>query len=149
MMSRVRLFAILVLTALLGACASGPTLTEIQSQIPRLDPGQGRIYFYRADSFVGAGVQPSVLVNGQVVGQSVPGGFFFVDVRPGPVEVSCSTEVEKKLSLVLDAGQTRYVRTVIGIGFFVGRVYPELVDNTEGAKMVAEAKYIGTPLPKR
>jgi hypothetical protein len=148
-MSRIRFLAVLVLTALLAACASGPRMAEIQSQIPRLDSSQGRIYIYRADSFVGAGVQPNVMLNGQIVGQSVPGGFFFVDVRPGPVEVSCSTEVEKKLSLVMDAGQTRYVRTVVGLGFFVGRVYPELVDNTEGTKMVAEAKYIGTPFPKR
>jgi hypothetical protein len=149
MMSRIRLLVIVVLSALLAACASGPRLAEIQSQIPNLDPAQGRLYFYRSDSFVGGGVQPNILVNGQVAGKSVPGGFFFVDARPGPVEVSCSTEVEKKLSLVLDAGQTRYVRTVVGMGFFVGRVYPELVDNAEGAKMVAEAKYIGAPLPKR
>jgi hypothetical protein len=149
MMSRVRLIVILALSALLAACASGPMLAEIQSQIPSLEPGQGRLYFYRDNNFVGGGVQPSILVNSQSVGKSVPGGFFFVDVKPGPVEVSCSTEVEKKLSLVLDAGQTRYVRTVVGFGVFVGRVYPELVDNAEGVKMVAESKYIGTPLPKR
>jgi hypothetical protein len=45
-----------------------------------------------------------------------------------------------------DAGQTRYVRTVIGIGFFVGRVYPELVDDATGQKELEDASYIGQPL---
>ena len=49
-----------------------------------------------------AAIQPSSLVNGKVAGQSKPGGFFFVDLPPGPVEVSTSTEVEKKLSLTLE-----------------------------------------------
>lgn len=136
------------LAVLLAACASGPKLTEIQSSIPALKANEGRIYFYRSNSFVGGGVQPGIIVNGAEVGKSVPGGFFFVDLPPGAVEVSTKTEVEKKLSLTLDAGQTRYVRTVIGIGLFVGRVYPELVDNAEGAKAMAEASYIGKPLAK-
>jgi hypothetical protein len=67
--------------------------------------------------------------------------------RPwGSQEVSTSTEVEKKLTFTLDAGQTRYVRTVIGIGFFVGRVYPELVDDATGQKELEDASYIGQPL---
>ena len=61
-------------------------------------------------------------------------------------EVSTSTEVEKKLSFTLDPGQTRYVRTVVGLGFFVGRVYPELVDDATGQKEIEEASYIGPPL---
>jgi hypothetical protein len=43
-------------------------------------------------------------------------------------------------------GQTRYVRTVIGLGLFVGRVYPELVDDATGQKELEEAIYIGPPL---
>lgn len=148
-MSTIRRLAILAVAALLAACVTGPRLAEIQSQIPALEPGQGRLYFYRADTYLGGGIRPNILVNGQIVGSSAPGGFFFVDVPPGPVEVLCSTEVERKLSLVLDAGQTRYVRTVVGLGVLVYRVYPELVDNAEGARMVAEGKYIGKPLPAR
>jgi hypothetical protein len=36
------------------------------------------------------------------------------------------------------------VRTVITMGFMVGRVYPELVDAEEGAAEVAKCHYIGT-----
>ncbi|MEF8729939.1 MAG: DUF2846 domain-containing protein [Accumulibacter sp.] len=130
----------------LAACATGPKYTEMQSSIPTLGAEQGRVYFYRSGSAFGAAVQPSILLNGVVVGESKPGGFFFVDQAAGNKEVSTSTEVEKKLSFTLDPGQTRYVRTVIGLGFFVGRVYPELVDDATGQKEIEEASYIGPPL---
>ena len=148
MNSLTRRVAVIALAALLGACASGPKLAEMKSSIPAIKANQGRIYFYRSGSMMGAAIQPNIIVNGQVVGESKPGGFFFVDLPPGAVQVSTSSEVEKKLSLTLDAGQTRYVRTVIGFGLLVGRVYPELVDDAEGAKGLAETGYIGKPLPK-
>jgi hypothetical protein len=143
-----RRLAVVAMAALLSACASGPKHAEIQSSIPALKSGEGRLYVYRSSGMFGAAIQPNVLVNGKVVGESKPGGFFFVDLPPGPLEVSTSTEVEKKLSLTLDAGQTRYVRTTVGLGVIVYRVYPELVDNAEGAKALAETSYIGKPLAK-
>jgi hypothetical protein len=141
--------ALLMLVAFLTACASGPKHAEVASSIPGLKPDQGRIYVYRSSSMMGAAIQPNVMINGKVAGESKPGGFFFVDVPPGAIDVSTSTEVEKKLTFTLAAGQTRYVRTAIGMGLMVGRVYPELVDNAEGAKQVAETSYIGAPLTKK
>lgn len=141
-----RLCAAVLLPLMLAACASGPKLAEMKSTIPTLGADQGRIYFYRSGSIVGGAVQPSIMLNGTVVGESEPGGFFFVDQAPGSQEVSTSTEVEKKLTFTLDAGQTRYVRTVVGMGFFVGRVYPELVDDATGQKELEDASYIGQPL---
>ncbi len=143
-----RRLAVVACAALLAACASGPKHAEVQSSIPALKATEGRLYVYRSGSMLGAAIQPNVVVNGKVAGESKPGGFFFVDLPPGTVEVSTSTEVEKKLTLTLDAGQTRYVRTTIGFGLMVGRVYPELVDNAQGAKEIAETSYIGKPLPK-
>ncbi|CAG1013917.1 hypothetical protein BURC_00555 [Burkholderiaceae bacterium] len=140
---------LLAMVALLTACASGPKHAEVASSIPGLKPDEGRVYVYRSNSMLGAAIQPKVIINGKAVGESKPGGFFFVDLAPGPVEVSTSTEVEKKLTFKLDPGQVRYVRTSIGFGVMVGRVYPELVDNAAGAKEVAETSYIGTPLTKR
>lgn len=143
-----RRLAIVGCAALLAACASGPKHAEVQSSIPALKASEGRLYVYRSGSMMGAAIQPNVVINGKVAGESKPGGFFFVDLAPGAVEVSTSTEVEKKLSLTLDAGQTRYVRTSVGFGLMVGRVYPELVDNNVGAKEIAETSYIGKPLAK-
>jgi Protein of unknown function (DUF2846) len=140
---------LLLATALLTACASGPKMMEVQSSIPALQANEGRVFFYRSGSMMGAAIQPNILVNGKVAGESKPGGFFFVTSAPGPMEVAVSTEVEKKLTFTLEAGQTRYVRTKIGFGVIAGRVYPELVDPAEATKELAETSYIGTPLPKR
>lgn len=143
-----RRLAVVACAALLAACASGPKHAEVQASIPALKAAEGRLYVYRSSSMLGAAIQPNVVVNGKVAGESKPGGFFFVDLPPGTVEVSTSTEVEKKLTLTLEAGQTRYVRTTIGFGLMVGRVYPELVDNAVGAKEITETSYIGKPLAK-
>lgn len=144
-----RRLVIAALPALLVACASGPKHAEVVASIPTVAASEGRVYIYRSNSMLGAAVQPNVVVNGKVAGESKPGGFFFVNLPPGTVEISTATEVEKKLTFTLDAGQTRYVRTTVGFGVMVGRVYPELVDNAEGAKAIAETSYTGAPLPRR
>ena len=139
----------LLLVALLSACASGPKLAEMSSSIPPLKADEGRVFFYRSSSMMGAAIQPNILLNGNVVGESKPGGFFFVTTVPGPMEVSTATEVEKKLTFKLEPGQTRYVRTSIGLGVVAGRVYPELVDPEQGLKELSETSYTGATSAKR
>lgn len=134
------------LLALLAACASGPKYNDVKSAIPTLRPDQGRIYVYRSATMLGAAIQTDVLLNGEKVGRSEPGGFFFVDRPAGNYEVSTSTETEKKVTFVLDRGQTRYIKTSIGLGLFVGRIQPELIDPAQGQQEVEELSYIGTPL---
>jgi hypothetical protein len=145
-MKRFRVITVLLLLILVSACASGPKFSEVQSTIPALSSDQGRIFFYRSSSMGGGAIQPSIMLNGAVVGNSQPGGFFYVDQAPGAKEVSTTTEVEKKLTFTLESGQTRYVKTIVRFGIMVGRVYPELVDNAIGEKEIAEASYIGNPL---
>jgi hypothetical protein len=82
------------------------------------------------------------------VGDSKPGGFFFVDLPPGNVEVSTTTEVEKKATFTLERGQTRYVRTSPSFGILVGRIVPELVDTATGESELREMSYIGKPLTR-
>lgn len=142
-----RSLAALALLAVLAACAaSGPKLAEIQSAIPKLKPEEGRIFFYRKSSMMGAAIQPSIKLNGNPVGTSKPGGFFYVDTAPGAMTVSTSTEVERNLTFTLEAGKTRYVRTVISMGVFAGHVQPELVDAGDAEKELADTAYIGQPL---
>ncbi len=147
MMKMLRLAGVVATVSLLAACAAtGPKLAEMKSSIPAMKANEGRVYFYRANSMMGAAIQPSILMNGKEVGSSKPGGFFFVDAVPGPIEISTATEVEKKLTFALAAGETRYVKTSVGFGLMVGRVYPELVDNAVGARELEETSYIGKPL---
>lgn len=142
-MRLLRLLSLICVSLVLAACASGPKMAEIQSSIPTLATGEGRIFFFRENSPVGAAVQPAINLNGKNVGDSVPGGFFYVDSKAGPQQVSTTTELEKKLTFVLEAGQVRYVKTLVNFGLMVGRVYPELVDPVAAKSEIDSLSYTG------
>jgi len=143
MKSILKLFLFVMVVFMLGGCATtGPKFTEFAPSISNMAPDTGRIYIYRPSS-LGAAVRPDVKLNGEVIGEAISYGFFYVDRTPGNYEIMTSTEVSRKLSMTLDKGQTRYVRLNISIGFFVGHVYPELVEDEEGKKEIEDCRYIG------
>ncbi len=149
-MRRSILFPIAIVAAVIlsGCATSGPKFTEMATAMSATQkPDTGRIYFYRT-TVLGAAVQPDVLLNGEKVGSAVPNGFFYVDRPAGNCEVSTSTEVERKLSFTLEPNQVRYVRLNISMGFFVGHVYGELVDEAKGRSEIADTRYVGPPLAK-
>ncbi len=137
-------FAIVLVTVYLVGCATGPKFSEISPSLTETMPNKGRIYIYRT-AILGAAVQPEVKLNGEVIGKAVPNGFFYVDREPGDYKITTSTEVDRHLSLILEKGQTRYVRLNISMGFFVGHVYPELVENEDGEKEIQQCSYTGQP----
>lgn len=142
---RIYLFAVAI--ALLSGCATGPKYGEVK--LPSVKQAEGRIFFYRSGNPFGSGIQPSVMLNGNKVGDSTPGGFFFVDTKPGPMEVTLSTEVDRKVTFTLSAGQVRYVRMSVGLGVIVYRVYPELVDDSVGQSEIADLSYTGDKLTSK
>lgn len=138
-------FAITILAILLSGCAaSGMKMKDMASSIPSVPADKGRVYFFRSSSMVGAAVQPSVTLDGKTVGESKPGGFFFVDATPGSHDVAISTEVEKKLTFTLDKGETKYVRTSISFGVMAGHVIPTVVSAEEAQKELPDLSYTGT-----
>lgn len=132
-----------VLLPVLAACAGGPKLAEMQASIPPIPAGDGRVWFFRSGSPVGAAVQPSIAMDGRKVGDSVPGGFFWVDALPGPHVVTTATETDYSVKFTLAAGEERFVRTVVSMGLLVGRVAPELVDPVEARGDLASKGYTG------
>jgi hypothetical protein len=131
--------------ALVSCAGKGPTYNELAPTISDSLTDSGRIFIYRT-AVMGAAVQPEVKLNGEVIGKAIPQGFFYVDKEPGNYEIMTSTEVKRKLSLTLEKGQTRYVRLNISMGFFVGHVYPELVDAETGTKEINKCRYTGQKL---
>lgn len=79
------------ITVLMAGCASGVKYSEMASTIPTIKQDQGRVYFFRSSSLIGAALQPDIKLNSEVVGQSKPGGFFFVDRPAGKYVVSTAT----------------------------------------------------------
>lgn len=143
----IKLFLLACAIALTG-CASGVKYNDMQSSIPAMKADGGRIFFYRSGSMLGAGIQPGIMLNGVRVGESQPGGFFYVDAPTGNHEVMCTTEVEKKLSFALAKGEVKYVKSTVGLGLIVYRVYPELASAAEALKDLPDLSYIGTPIKK-
>jgi hypothetical protein len=116
--------AILILS---GCAVKGSKYSELRTSIAPVQADMGRIYFYRLAEAVGSPFQPSVLLNGEEVGNSTPGGFFYVDRPPGTCEVYLSNEKEKIVKFTLDKGQSRYIRMSVALSTITYRVYPELV----------------------
>ena len=128
---------------LVASCAtSGPKFTEYKSVIAPPNPEAGRIYFYRSTA-LGAALKPDVLLNNERVGEAIARGFFFVDRAPGEYVVITSTEVERKVSFMLEKGQTRYIKFNVSMGFFVGHVYGELVDESVALPEIEDCRYTG------
>lgn len=130
-------------TLLAAGCASGPQYKEMASSIPTLAPDHGRIYFFRTASLGGGAIQPEIKLNDQVVGRSIPGGFFYVDETPGSYNVSTSTETKKEINFTLRAGDTKYVRTTISMGILVGHITPTLDDPETAPTEIEQLRYTG------
>jgi hypothetical protein len=143
-MMGVRLFAVVLISIGLSACASGMKYAEFAPTLAAQSDDVGRIFFYRPSAF-GAALRPDVMLNGDKVGEAISQGFFFVDRTPGEYQVVTATEVTRKASFVLEKGQTRYIRFSTSMGFFAGHVYGELVDNDVGEKEINDCKYTGAP----
>lgn len=123
MISRaIRLVTLFAAALLVAACASGPKYSELAAKMPPIKSGEGRIYFYRESSMMGAAVQPDIRLNGAVVGASKPGGYFYVDRPAGNYVAAAATETEKTASFTLDAGETKYLKSAPSFGIVVGRI---------------------------
>lgn len=134
--------------ALASGCATGVKHDAMASSMPSLKAGDGRIYFFRSSSMLGAAVQPDIRLNGQVVGQSKPGGFFYVDRAAGNYVASTSTETEKTLSFTLQPGETKYIRSSPSFGVVVGRIVLEPETPEKARAELGSLSYTGNVAAK-
>src|SRR5258706_3639598 len=126
-----------------SSCATGQRFTQLRPNMAPADPEFGRIFFYRPSMF-GSAVRTEVKLNDESVGEAVSWGFFYVDRPPGNYQVVTSTEVDRKLSFVLEKSQTRFVRFSASLGFFLPHIYGELVDPDAAQSEIVDCNYTGT-----
>jgi len=119
----------------------GTKIRRNRSQIPHLKAGEGRIYFTRAAEYQGSFIQPEIRLNGEAVGVSKPGGFFYLDRPAGDYTVSTATEVEEKVSFHLSAGETKYIKTSASMGLLVGHITPTIEFPEQGKSDVESLHY--------
>ncbi len=136
-MRLVRLLCLILAISLAG-CAE----TKYRSDaMPPLASSQARIVFFRNGSFVGADLQTGILYDGSVVGNSKPGTYFYIDTAPGEHDISTTGDVNSHLAFTLQAGETKYVKTGLGLGQFAGRIEPELVNPGRAMKELPELTF--------
>jgi hypothetical protein len=131
----------LLLVFLLCGCAGGARYEEVEHKLPEVPRGMGRIYFLREAHYALAAIQQKITVNGEVVGRSVPGGFFFVDVPAGRHEVSC--DKDQVIAIPVAVGESVYVETVPGgsVLFRDSRVRP--LHSQQGEILIRRMRYTG------
>ncbi|HEX7643690.1 MAG TPA: DUF2846 domain-containing protein [Burkholderiaceae bacterium] len=128
----------LILIAGLAGCAD----TKYRSDaMPPLAAGQARIVFFRNTSFVGANLQTGILYDGSTVGNSRPGTYFYIDTTSGTHDISTSNDTGSHLPLTLEAGETRYVKTGLGLGQLAGRIEPESVSSDRALRELPELTF--------
>jgi hypothetical protein len=122
------------------ACAAHADETEVKGP-PPLASGDARLCFYR-ETWHALSVQPDITVNGQAIGKAYPNEWFCVDRKPGTYEISTTSEPDRKWSVTLKSGETRYASLEFTVTWFlVAHINPELVDNATGEKGIAGLRY--------
>jgi hypothetical protein len=124
----------------LVGCASTVQHVSMPDQSKAVeDPAKGRIYVMRPSSF-GAAVSMNITDNGAEIGSTGPGGYLCWEREPGDVILSSSSENTSRVSLPVRSGSIHFVRQNIRWGIWVARTDLEVLDETEGAKVLKKCK---------
>jgi hypothetical protein len=102
-----------------GGCASTPQATpqrDAEAKQFISHPGTAAIYVYRPD-FVTLEMDDSVLyVDDRLIGSTLPGSFFRIDVQPGPHVVSSSAAGSTQLKLDTRADEFYFIQLGVSSG---------------------------------
>lgn len=130
--------------ALMTGCASVNMAPEHQSleakEFNAPEEGKAGVYVFREDTVVGGAVKKDIWINGDCLGESAKGVFFYRQVE-GDMEQEISTESEfspNTLTLFTESGRNYFVQQYIKMGVFVGGANLELFDEKEGMAEVAK-----------
>lgn len=108
-----------------------------------LIPGSnlGRIYFFREKRFVGSAQQPHIRMNGEVIGNAMSGGYFYLDLPAGAYIIGCDTwrgRPGADVSITVEGGQTKYVRTSLKHG----QIVPTVEEPSVAIKALKNCSYM-------
>ena len=114
-----------VLLAVMTGCASVNMAPQQESdeakEFTYPDGGMAGIYVFRKDSPFGAALKKDIWINGDCIGESARGVFFYHQVEGGQ-EHEVATESEfspNTMTLFAEAGNNYFVEQYIRVGAFV------------------------------
>ncbi|MFC3284475.1 DUF2846 domain-containing protein [Litchfieldella rifensis] len=134
---------LLLLAALVvSGCASVPMGSNEKDmalkQFPAPPEAMAGLYVYR-DSFVGKALKKTVSLDGEILGETANGVYFYEVISPGEHTVSTESEFsDNTLSFVADVDKNYFVRQYIKMGVFVGGAGLEMVEEEKGMTAVQE-----------
>ena len=141
-----RNFVLILVVSIFAGCASVPMSSlEESSKAKRFEPptkGNAGIYIYRKDTIAGAALKKDVWIDGECIGETAKGMFFYEEVE-GDKNHQVSTESEfSPNDLIVDtkSGNHYFINQYIKMGAFVGGANLELVNENEGKSEVASLK---------
>jgi len=116
-------------------------------------PDKAGLYIYRS-SFTGQALKKDIWVNGECVGQSANGVFFYHEVQ-GDSEHTVATESEfspNELKIMVQGGINYFIEQYLKMGLFVGGAGLEIVDPETAKKIIAKLDLAvggdcGSPMP--
>lgn len=149
MYQKAMLGALITTTLLASGCASVPMGSSDEDlalkQFPAPPKGEAGLYVYR-DSFMGKALKKSISLDGQLLGETANGVYFYELIEPG--EHSLSTESEfsdNTLVFTASAGENYFVEQYIKMGVFVGGAGLEMKSKDEGMKAVRGCCHLAAP----
>jgi len=136
--------AIAIFTALgMTGCASVDMASTTESQAAKqfAAPSEGHagVYVFRKDTPVGAALKKDIWIDGECIGESAKGVFFYHQVE-GDREHTLATESEfspNTLVMMLEAGKNYFVEQYLKLGVFVGGANLRQVDENTGKAEVS------------
>ena len=98
------------------------------------------LYIYR-NTNIGGALKKTVRVDGEIIGESAPMTYFYLDITPGSHSLSTESEFSNN-DLILNAksGKNHFINQYIKMGLFVGGAGLELVSEKEGRNGVLECE---------
>lgn len=141
-MKFIKSMAAIAVLALMTGCASVNMAPQQESsqakQFDAPSEGMAGLYVFRKESPFGAALKKDIWVDGECIGESARGVFFYHPVEGGQ-EYEVATESEfspNTLSLFAEAGNNYFVEQYIKMGAFVGGANLRLVDEEQGMEEV-------------
>ncbi|MBR9753432.1 MAG: DUF2846 domain-containing protein [Gammaproteobacteria bacterium] len=135
--------SVAVFLSVITGCASvNMTPMEDSTEAKKFEmPSEGMagIYIYRRDSMFGAAIKKDIWINGDCIGETAPGIFFYEQVKGGEdYEISTESEFSPNaLNLAVQPGANYYIEQYMKIGMFVGGANLRVVDADEGMTEVS------------
>jgi hypothetical protein len=135
-----RLVPLLALPLLATACASvpmaSPELDRAAKEF-RTTPGRSNLYLFRDES-IGGAVKMTVLLDGQLFGDTAAKTFLVATIAPGKHVLMSKTENDAQLDFTAEAGKNVYVWQEVKMGVWAARSALHLVDEAAARPRVAE-----------